>query len=310
MDRLQLHGASLAATPVGGTEVTFNIASDSRFVATDERGRQSYEEEVTIWSFPETAPDGTVTPGRVTDAAPDGVKLLDLDTLLEDLGAHIFVAADGEDGPQLTGETEWSLPVAARFALDCAEHVLASTSSSSPQIASTLAGVVAAARSWLERSAEADTGLLGRYSRLAMARRLRHQGDLIGDLAFDLAIDAEAAGVDMLDDPNWTAVAATRDAVLAAVEAVRHDSAPHLVQAENTRYEESEGEHEAVSTTFETPWGPFHAGLRRGAVPAWVAATEAAERARQSVGDALGSDGAAAERAWQRDRLLQALRGS
>lgn len=293
--------------------MTVDIPIDSRFVATDESGRQFHDEEVTRWALPGADSGGAPTPGTVTDPAPSGVKLLDLDELLGELGARIFVATDAgaASGPQLLAETAWSLDVAARFALDCAEHVVASTSSSSAEIASTLTSVVSAARKWLDESADADTGLLGRYSRFAMARRLRHQGNLVGDLAFSLAIDAEAAGVDIFDDANWTAVAATRDAVLAAVEAVRHDSAPHLVQAGNARYEEGgAGDSEPVSATFDTPWGPFHAGLRRGALPAWVAATEAAERARQSVGDAAGTDAAAAERAWQRDRLLHALRGA
>lgn len=290
--------------------MTVDIPIDSRFVATDESGRQFHDEEITRWSLPGPGADGP-TAGTVADPAPGGVKLLDLDDLLDDLGARIFVVADVDGSPQLVAEAAWSLDVAARFALDCAEHVLASTSSSSPEIASTLTSVVGAARKWLDESADADTGLLGRYSRFAMARRLRHQGNLVGDLAFSLAIDAEAAGVDIFDDANWTAVAATRDAVLAAVEAVRHDSAPHLVQAGNARYEEGgTGDLQPGSTTFETPWGPFHAGLRKGALPAWVAATEAAERARQSVGDASGAAAAATERAWQRDRLLQALRGS
>ena len=240
------------------------------------------------------------------------MRLLDLDDLLGQLGARIFVRHRRRRRfrPTLLAETAWSLDAAAASPSTApstslrARLVLGGDRQHAPS-------VVTAARKWLDESADADTGLLGRYSRFAMARRLRHQGNLVGDLALSLAIDAEAAGVDIFDDANWTAVAATRDAVLAAVEAVRHDSAPHLVQAGNARYEEGgAGDSEPVSATFDTPWGPFHAGLRRGALPAWVAATEAAERARQSVGDAAGTDAAAAERAWQRDRLLHALRGA
>jgi hypothetical protein len=289
--------------------VTLNIPTDALFVPTDEQGRQFHDEEATFWSLPAPAADGTVAAGSVLEAAASGVKLLDLDALLDELGARIFVAESTSQGPALVAETAWSLQTASRFALDCAQHVLAGVAPAAPEVAGTLQDVVAAARKWLDRAADADTGLLGRYSRLGMARRLRRQGDQVAHLAFDLAIDDEVADVDLFDDPHWTAVAAVRDAVLAAVEAVRHDSAPRFTQAENTRYEEGEDtDHAPVSATFETPWGPFRAGLRKGALPAWEAATEAAERARQSAADSGGT--AAAERAWQRDRLMQALRGS
>jgi len=288
--------------------VTLDITPDALFVPTDERGRQLHDNEATLWSPPGRKADGTLVPGTVQEAAPSGVKLLDLDGLLDELGARIFVAEPDADTPKLVAETGWSVRAAASFALACAEHVIR-TGSASAEVASTLGDVVTAARKWLDEADDADTGLLGRYARLALARRLRRQGDQVAHLAFDLAIDDEAAGVDIFDDPNWTAVAATRDAVLAAVEAVRHDSGPHLIGAESTRYEEGTAG-DPVSATFETPWGPFHTGTRKASVPAWVAATEAAERARQSAGDAGGADAGASERVWQRDLLLQALRGS
>lgn len=289
--------------------MTVDVNEAARFVATDEDGRQGHADEVTAWSFPEVS-NGTLTPGKVVRAAPSGVRLLSLDELLEDLGACIFVADDSDGEPQLSAETAWTPLAAARFALDCADHVLGRLAGSA-DVARTLGDVVAAARSWLDKSEGADTGLLGRFSRLAMARRLRHEGDVAGGLAFDFAVDAEAAGVDVFEDANWTAAAATRDAVLAAVEAVRQHGAPHLVQAENARYEESASSSAgALSATFETPWGPFHAGVRAGVVPAWTAAAEAAERARQSAGDDSGAAAAEAERAWQRARLLAALRGT
>ncbi len=289
--------------------MSVDVEQDARFVATDEQGRQAHADEVTLWSFPETAADGTVTPGSV-EAAPGGTRLLGLDELLEELGARIFVATEDAGEARLVGETAWSPTVAARFALDCAEHVVRGAGAASPEVAESLGNVVGAARTWLDKSEEADGGLLGRFSRLAMARRLRQQGDLVGELALDFAVDAEAAGVDVFEDASWTAAASIRDAVLAAVEAVRQQGSPHLVRAENARYEEggtsSAG---ALSATFTTPWGPFHAGVRGGTVPAWTAAAEAAERARQSAGDASGAGASSAERAWQRDRLLTALRG-
>lgn len=285
------------------------------FVATDADGLQHHDGYRRRWSLPVREANGW-RPGDVVEADEHGaVVLLDAGELLDQLGECVFVAepAVQAGSARLVAGTSWSEKQAASFALDCVEHILdivpGSADAELPD-GGTLGAIIVSAREYLETGTGSDVHRLGFVSRIAAARRLRRESTAIGDAAFTAAAQAEGQGVDIWSDPAWGTLAAARDAVLAAVEAVRHDSAPHLVQAENTRYEESEGEHEAVSTTFETPWGPFHAGLRRGAVPAWVAATEAAERARQSVGDALGSDGAAAERAWQRDRLLQALRGS
>lgn len=290
--------------------MTLSIPTDALFVPTDEQGRQFHDDEVTFWSVPEGGENGTVVPGRIIEAAAGGVRMLDLDHLLDQLGARIFVASQAGGEPTLAAETMWSLRAAAAFALDCAEHVLGTAGGPPAEITQTLADVVAASRKWLAEAADADTGLLGRFSRLATARRLRRQGDQLGALALDLAVDAEAADLDILDDASWTAVAATRDAVLAAVEAVRHDAAPHLTEGESARYEEGgAAPNEPASGTFDTPWGPFRTGLRKGVVPAWVAATEAAERARRSVEDAAGAEAAALERAWQLARLAQALRG-
>ncbi|MHB1508724.1 MAG: hypothetical protein ACYCST_04210 [Acidimicrobiales bacterium] len=309
--------------------MAIDISPDALFVPTDERGRQFHDQEVTLWSLPGPLPANPPgnppadppAPGRVIDKGPSEVRLLCLDDLLEELGQRIFLAEQTAGEPVLLGETRWTLTETARFALDCATHALAADhlevaaiatagGNAPAEVATTLIAVMDAARKWLDRSSDADTGLLALFSRLAIARRLRRQGDLAGDLALELAVDAEAAGIDLVDDSNWTAAAATREAVLAAIEAVRHESAPHLLQAENTRYEESgSSEREPTSGTFDTPWGAFRTGLRKGVLPAWVAATEAAERARQSVSGAKGAEAAEVERAWQRERLLQALRG-
>ncbi|MGH9298365.1 MAG: hypothetical protein ACRDZT_00435, partial [Acidimicrobiales bacterium] len=56
-----------------------------------------------------------------------------------------------------------------------------------------------------------------------------------------------------------------------------------------------------------SPWGSFVSGSRRGAVPAWVAARDAADRAREVVSDDEGSEAARAERAWQGDTLASHL---
>jgi hypothetical protein len=294
--------------------MTFDIPTDASFVPTDRHGRQFNDGEETIWSFPSPAGEGdrsALVPGSVKRPPASGnVTLLDLDQLLEALGERIFVAAGARESARLVSETAWSLSAAAHFALDCAEHVSASAGSVALESGETLVDAIAAARKWLEDASGAETGLLGRISRLATLRRLRQQAGEVGDLAFDVAIDVETTDADMFEDPRWTAIAAVRDAVLAAIEAVRHEAFPHITDASSDASESERREGvQSPPTVLETPWGAFRSTHTNAVVPAWVAATEAAERARQAATDAGGA-GAPAERAWQRERLAQALRGS
>lgn len=294
--------------------MTADIPTDAMFVQTDRHGRQFHDGEETIWSLPSPADDtdqGIGVAGTVEKPSPSGrVVLCDLDSLLDELGERIFVADGIGKGARLVSETAWSLSAAANFALDCAEHVAVNAGSVALASGETLVDAIAAARKWLEDASGADTGLLGRISRLAILRRLRRQAGEVGDVAFDAAIDVQAADEDIFSDERWTAIAAARDAVLAAIEAVRHDAFPHIAGASSAASESER--HEGVQsppTVLDTPWGSFRSTHTNAVVPAWVAATEAAERARQATEDAGGADAAAAERAWQRDRLAHALRG-
>jgi hypothetical protein len=294
--------------------VTNDIPADTLFVPTDRHGSQFHGGEETIWSLPSPASEddeGVVAPGAVTTPPAGGrIVLLDLDGLLDELGERIFVAEASGDGAQLVGETAWSASAAANFALDCAERVAANAGSVALASGETLADAIAAARAWLEDASGADTGLLGRISRLATLRRLRRHAGEVGEVAFDAAIDVEAADADMFSDERWTAIAAARDAVLAAIEAVRQDVFPHLSSAEGSASESERREGmQKPPTVVDTPWGAFRSTHTNAIVPAWVAAAEAAERARQAVTDAGGTGAPEAERAWQRDRLAQALRG-
>jgi hypothetical protein len=62
-----------------------------------------------------------------------------------------------------------------------------------------------------------------------------------------------------------------------------------------------------ASPVISTPWGNFMAGPRIGAVPAWVAARDAAAHALQAITESSDEATGKAVRAWQRDRLAQAL---
>jgi hypothetical protein len=298
--------------------VTADIPTNASFVPTDRHGRQFHDGEETFWALPspaEGAGGATITvPGTVKRPPASGeVTLLDLDGLLDGLGERIFVATGSGLDAQLVSETAWSLSAAANFALDCAEHVSANAGSVALASGETLVDAIAAARKWLQDASGAETGLLGRMSRLATLRRLRHQAGEVGDAAFDasfdVVVDADGQDADIFDDPRWTAIAAVRDAVLAAVEAVRHEAFPHLTDASDDASESERREGvQSPPTVVDTPWGAFRSTHTSAVVPAWVAATEAAERARQAVADA-GGTAAATERGWQRDRLAQALRG-
>ncbi|MDA8039236.1 MAG: hypothetical protein M0Z69_08760 [Actinomycetota bacterium] len=297
--------------------------TDALFVPTDARGVEYYMEEEFRWPLPHPSgrPGEWLDSGdKAAQSALTGLPLFSLTGLLGELGERIFVAeiappsgAEARlpgvvevDSARLSAETAWNVQAAARFALDCAEHVLVDPGRLWLPSGATLGEVLRAARSWLE-SSDGDTGLLGRISRIATARRLRKRGDDIGDLAFSITLEDEAADVDALDDPDWEALAAARDAVLSAVEALRHEAVPQLLESENVRYEEDSGALQPPPEPVDTPWGSFIGGRRAGIVPAWVAARDAASRARDAAADANGAAAGAGELAWQLERLRAAL---
>jgi hypothetical protein len=290
------------------------MAGESYFVPTDASGDQRVGDDLTTWSLPERLPDGTWRPGGHLEpetGAP--VVLRDLDGLLDDLGERIFLAEPVGDGgssargARLVSETSWNLHEAARFALDCAEHVVVDPAALTLPSGATLGDVFSSAREYLAKGEAPSGGLVERMSRLALARRLRRLGDNVADLAFQITVEDEADDLEALDDPAWTATAAVRDAVLSATEAIRHQAFPRLFEGQNRRYEADSTVVDLPNETFSTPWGNFSAGNRAGVVPAWVAARDAAERARQAMADANGPDSGRREREWQRERLASAL---
>ncbi len=306
--------------------MTDTASEGTLYVPTDVEGRQFHGDHETRWPLPERTPDGSVIPGAETaGSAMSPLTLFSADGLLEELNDRIFVAVVppaalaedrpwgmAADGARLVAETAWSTSAAAHFALDCAAHVLRLSDAGEVRLkgGESLGEVVEAARNWLADADGGSSGLLGRVSRIAIARRLRRSSDRVAALAFGQTVADEALDIDAMDDPAWEAIAATRDAVLAAVDAVRHQAFPQLAERESVRYEEDLVNASNASPDPEpvpTPWGTFVVGAPGGIVPASVAARDAAERARQAAGDAGGRGAEAAERAWQRDRLVAAL---
>jgi hypothetical protein len=183
--------------------------------------------------------------------------------------------------------------VGAGFALDCAEHVLGAASGVTLPDGTPLGEALAQVRAWLA-SAEAQAGPLGKLRDLALGWRLRREGKSIGDAAFDAWVAATGADVDAFEDPTWTAVAAARDAALAAVEAVQHAVFPHLSEFEAHRYQ-------TVERHVVAPIPPAHEHPPSSWVPWWVATADAAERARLAGGED--------ELDWQAARLESLLLG-
>jgi hypothetical protein len=284
-----------------------------RFVATDADGLQHHEGYRRRWPLPAREADGW-RPGDVVEPDEHGIPVvLDAGQLVDQLGECVFAAEPaGQSGAaRLVAGTSWSEKEATIFALDCVEHILqivpGSADAELPD-GGTLGAIIASARQYLETGTGADTHRLGFVSRIAAARRLRRESTAIGDAAFTAATQAEGQGVDILSDPAWETLAAARDAVLAAVEAVRHVAFPFLADRETRRYEAHEEHKVAEVDQVDTPWGRFAVG---GAgpkyAPSWVAARDAAERSRQAAADLGGPAAGESERSWQIERLVERL---
>jgi len=302
------------------------------YVATDAEGCQRLDGRAIAWPLPAEDTD-PVSPGETIEGE---ILLSTVQGLLGHLTERIYEAELLEPGSEdaagaepgltiaaasarLLAPTPWSGARAARFAIACAEHVLGDAAGTELPGGTALADALAEAGAWLEEAVgdDAPGGALSRVRDLALLWRLRRRGKALGDLAFiELAGDI-GSDVDALEDPVWSTVAAARDAVLAAVEAVQHAVFPRLSDLESHRYEKRERDVDEVVR--------FTGGrrLQPSWVPAWTAADDAAERARQAAGEADGGEAQSgeaqsgeaqsgeaqsAEAEWQAAQLEEALR--
>jgi hypothetical protein len=273
------------------------------YVTTDGMGVQHLPGGEIRWPLPAAGQPGAPLP-------TDGIVAVfyEIDGLLEAVGERIFVAE--REPARLVQETAWTLERAAQFALDCAEHAVFDADELILPSGISLGGVMRAARQLLDSSgtnADEARGIVQRISRLAEARRLRKMGDEVADVARQLTVGDEQADLDALDDGAFTSVASVRDAVLAAVETLRHVAAPELVQAREERYEHDSNVAFSEAKPIYTPWGSFIVGGPRGMPPASTSVREAAGRARQAVTDSRGPEEGAEERSWQLGRLKELL---
>lgn len=282
--------------------------TEQLYVPTSVHGHQHHD-HVTDWPLPSTGDDGATVPGaEVVAEDAQSLTLLTLDALLERLDHRIFVAestagtAESHQGvasvasARLVRETAWDLRGAARFAVDCASHIIGEAASVAFPSGTTFAEILGAARESLEGESAEHLGLIERFGRIATARRLQKSADEIAGQTWDLTIEDEARDLHALDDPAFDVLAAARDAVLSAVEALQHTAFPHLSNAQSSYYDRVEG----VKTQGGASYFPPTAF-----VPAAVAARDAAERARQAAAKAGGDE--SSEREWQAERLAEAL---
>lgn len=283
-----------------------------RFVATDADGLQHREGYRRRWPLPVRSGDGWL-PGDVVEPDEHGAPvLLDAAGLVGQLGECVFAAEPvGDAGAaRLTSGTAWSEKAAATFSLDCVEHILATVPGSADSElpgGGTLGAILESARQYLVTGTAEGSKRLGFVSRLAAARRLRREGTAVGDAVFLAAVADEGADREILGDPGWDTLAAAREAVLAAVEAVRHVAIPFLVDLETRRYEAREEGKAIEGGEVDTPWGRFPVAGGGKYAPAWVAARDAAERSRQAAVDLAGAPAGDAELSWQAGRLLGLL---
>lgn len=295
-----------------------------RYVSTDRDGRSQTAAGVVVFDVPRQgeAADGAF-PSAPSQGASAVVELRSPEGLLDALGERIFAAeavggSAPEDGPvvraasaRLVAETAWDDERAARFALECAEHALRDEDDVALPHGRTLGGVLADVRAVLDR-AHAPTASLGWLGRFAALRRLRRDGAAVSDLAMLAAKEDEGAGIDLLDDPAWTSLAAISEAVLACAEALRYLAHPHHV-ATREELDERDADDRPPSQLHveETPWGWVALGAERVPAhrPAAACAEQAAERARQSVADTADEASRRRELVWQAERLAALLEG-
>jgi hypothetical protein len=273
----------------------------------------------------ERTPDGEIAwevpdPEAALPAEPTfGRRLLVRDeaALLDVLSEVVYRAEVVEGGEEerpgvlvassarLVSRTAWDPLSAAYFALDCAEHAVGDAGEVELPTGLTLAGAIADARAFLAASSGTDGDGVGRLARFSAARRLRREGRRIGDLALEMLETDLQEQLDATDDPAWTKTTATGDAVLAAVETLRHLAAPHYVGAREQNAEpEHAGEPVIEPTLIETPFGPWMIGAQHESpyLSSGALAREAALRAREAAGDRADE-----ERRWQASRLGEVL---
>jgi hypothetical protein len=282
------------------------------YVPTDSGGVEHAAEGPISWSLP-----GVGSPGRTE--RPAGLRLRTPVALLGALDEVIYRAeplgegdadADGileVPAAQLVSKTPWGTEAATRFALSCADHVLGDKAEVQLPDGTSLGKVVTDAQRYLDE--EASVGGLGYLAGLSALWHLHRDRRDISEITFGLMAEDEANDVEALEDPAYATVVPLVDAVLAAIEALRHHALSNGGQrGEDRRVEREqhksldEGSDLGIASPKVTPFGNVSLGggpPLSAFEPAWTSAREAARHARIAARDAGGVAGEQSEREWQ-----------
>lgn len=295
--------------------------SDELYVATDAAGTEHAALGRIEWALPRD--------GVATDITPGATLLLRrAEALLEDLDERIFRATSDEKKPlssigtlevttaRLVSETSWNATSATSFALGCARHLLSEVGDVALPDGTSLTTTLDDAQNVLDGVSSDAVPRLDYLARVRALRRLKHARREIAGQSLEALAEDDQKDVDALDDPAYEKLAPITDAVLAAIEALRHHVYPHLyMQAEDAYEERLEHAVEdratllSVPTIVPSPFGSvmFGGGPNIEYDPAWVSAREAARHARMVVKDLNGPTAEAEELKWQAGALEQVL---
>jgi hypothetical protein len=297
-----------------------NIVNLNLYVATDAMGVDHSSADKVAWSLPK---DGnfemTKSDHPLVLRQPKALlEVLDQRIYLADSPGEVTIGADGTalvPTARLTVRTPWNAESATRFALDCADHLLAEVGDSLLPNGMSLAKVTADARQVLYGTATEPKEHLGRLASIGALRRLRRDRSKIASASLDELGAAMAKDLEAFDDPTFATEQTVIDAVLASIEALRHVVLPALYMAFDDAGE-THGDHEVEDSKDQVPT-PQWVETGFGAIglhvpkfpfdPAWVNAREAARHARNAMRDHGGADGEVRELTWQATTLAAIL---
>jgi len=298
--------------------------TDQLYVATGRTGVEHSAAGRVRWTLPGDGDGVTVA------AEGQSLHLRSTGALLEVLEAEIYEAEPVGDATtraqgvvsvgsaRLVRRTGWDTRTATLFAIDCAAHAVAGSPWATLPDGTPPSEVLDDARRAVEGASGTGTDRLDYWARVSALRRMRHDRDELAALSQGLVIEDEARDVDAVDDADYATVIPAADAVLAAIEALRHHLLPHLYTGLTDKLEEAAEVHNLdrktaipTPTVVATPFGPSVAGapLMLQYEPAWASAREAARHARRAAEDRGGHSAEAAEAAWQTSTLAAVLAG-
>jgi hypothetical protein len=296
------------------------IMNENLYVATDSKGVDHSTVDQVAWSLPEG--------GRIQLTKSDYplvlrqpkalLEVLDQRIYLADSPTPVTIGADGTASvstARLTLRTHWNAESATKFALDCADHLLSEVGDSLLPNGMSLVNVTADARQVLYGTATEPKEHLGRLASLSALRRLHRDRTKIAAASLDELDVAIGKDLEAFDDPAFATEQTVIDAVLAAIEALRHVALPALYMGFED-VGETRGDHAVEDSTkqirtpqwIETGFGAIELhGPKFLYDPAWVNARETARHARNAMKDRSGSDGESRELNWQATTLAAIL---